>query len=164
MVIKRLSLVVLPLLILGLVVGGCPKISADKAPDFQLNDTDGNTISLSGYLGSPVMINFWYIGCGYCIQEMAYIQEVYVEYQNQGLIILTINITDSTASITEFMQNNDYSFTVLIDDTHATATTYNISGYPTTLFIDKDGIIRERKPGAFRNKAEIEDSLNLIMP
>jgi len=179
MSVKRLALIILSLLILCLVTGGCPKSTnngggsgqpstgyniGDMAPGFQLTDTSGNMISLSDYSGSPVIINFWYLNCGYCIAEMPYFQQIYDEYQAQGLIILTINITDSTTRITEFMQNNNYTFTVLLDSGRTTANSYNVKGYPTTFFIDNNGIIEDKKLGAFRNKSDIEDKLNKIMP
>ncbi len=44
------------------------------APDFQLQNLDGQTISLGNLRGKPVLINFWATRCGYCVDEMPYIQ------------------------------------------------------------------------------------------
>jgi len=95
---------------------------------------------------------------------MPYIQQIHEEWQDRGLVILAINKRETHAKAQEFMERNSLSFTALLDTDGAISLKYNVSGIPDTFFIDKDGIIQARKLGAFRNTAEIENYLNLIMP
>lgn len=62
------------------------------------------------------------------------------------------------------MQSYNLSFTVLLDIKQDVTQSYNITGIPTTFFIDKDGIIQDKVIGAFQNKTQIEKRLNKIIP
>ena len=134
------------------------------APDFQLQNLDGQTVSLSELRGKPVLINFWATWCGYCIDEMPFIQEIYEEWSDQGLKVLAINKGESSSTVAAFMRSYSLPFTVLLDTKQDVAQRYNITGIPTTFFIDKDGIIQEKVIGAFQNKTQIENRLSKIIP
>jgi len=134
------------------------------APDFQLQDLNGDTVSLSDLRGSPVMLNFWATWCPPCRAEMPYMQQIYVEWQDKGLVILTINLRENSSKVRQFMQSNNLYFPVLLDANGNVAQKYNVTGIPTTFFISKDGIIQERKLGAFQSKEDIEDCLSKIRP
>jgi len=154
----------------GLVMAGCSPSSAqgvevgNLAPDFQLPNLDGQTVSLSNLQGKPVLINFWATWCSPCRGEMPYIQEIYEEWSDKGLVVLTINIGESPSQVEKFMESQQLSLPVLLDTKQATAREYNIVGIPTTFFIDKDGIIQEKIIGAFQSKTQIEKRLSKIIP
>lgn len=174
--------VMLPIiLILGLLIAGCGKASepssgtspkahdegievGNRAPDFGLYNLEGQYISLSEMLGSLVMLNFWATWCPPCVYEMPYIQQVYDEWLDKGLVVLAINVGESSSQVGQFMQDYGFSFPVLLDTKQVIAQKYNIRGIPTTFFIDKNGVIQEIRPYAFSSKADIEGSLNKIMP
>ncbi len=79
-------------------------------------------------------------------------------------MFLTINAEDSLANAAVFIEDNNYTFPVLLDTDSGVSLEYGIFGVPTTFFIDKDGIIRKWKLGAYLNTAEIEADLRSIMP
>jgi peroxiredoxin len=161
-------------LLSGLVTAGCsmgfsPAQSPqpDKlAPDFQLQNLDGQTVSLSDFRGKPVLVNFWASWCGPCRVEMPFIQEIFEDekWSDTGLVILAVDIGESHSTVKEFMESNGLSFTALLDINQDIALEYNIRAIPTTYLIDKDGIIRDMKIGAFSGRAEIEKRLGKIMP
>lgn len=154
----------------GLVMAGCSPTSAqgvevgNLAPDFQLQNLDGQTVSLGNLQGKPVLINFWATWCLSCVSEMPYIQEIYEGWSDKGLVVLAINIGESSFKVEEFRQNHNLSFTVLLDTKQNVAQKYNFQYIPTTFFIDKDGIIQEKVIGPFQNKTQIENRLSKIMP
>ena len=154
----------------GLAMAGCSPSSAqgvevgNLAPDFQLQNLDGQTVSLGNLQGKPVLINFWATWCGPCRSEMSYIQEIYEEWSDKELVVLAINLGESSAKVEEFIQGHTLSFTVLLDTKQDVAQRYNITGIPTTFFIDKDGIIQDKVIGAFQNKTQIENRLSKIIP
>ena len=135
-----------------------------RAPDFQLPDLEGQSVSLSEFQGKPVLLNFWATWCGPCRQEMPHIQGIFEEKSDTDLIILAVDIGEELSTVNNFLQNGNFSFTVLLDTKQEISLKYNIRAIPTTFFIDKDGIIQEIKVGAFSNTAEIEGLLSNIIP
>jgi peroxiredoxin len=136
------------------------------APDFQLQSLDGQTITLSGLRGKPVLINFWATWCGPCRIEMPFLQGVSEDpdWLEQELVILAVNLGESPGTVRQFMEANNLDFTVLIDAEHKVSEWYNAALVPTTYFIDKDGIIKDIKVGPFINKADVDwRLLNSIM-
>ena len=137
-------------------------VAGKLAPDFQLSNLDGQSISLSDFRGKPVLVNFW--RSGPCVYEMPLMQEVYEEWSDQGLVILAINQGESPSTVEEFVQKHNLSFTVLLDTKRDVGQRYWIWRIPTTFFIDKDGIIQHKVSPAFQTKTAIEDKLSKIMP
>lgn len=145
------------LLVLALVIlaTGCTETGAavgDRAPDFQLQDLEGNEVSLSSLRGSPILLNFWATWCPTCRLEMPFIQEVYQEWTDKGLVILAIDMGESTATVREFMQNNNYTIPVLLDTRRVVSQKYNVTAIPTTFFIDRNGVIQDKLIGPFPSK------------
>ena len=95
---------------------------------------------------------------------MPYLQEVFEEWSDKGLVILTVDIGESSSIVENFMQTYNLSFPALLDTDHDVALEYNIRYIPTTLLIDKGGIIKAVKAGAFSSTAEIERYLSRIIP
>lgn len=128
--------------------------------DFTLTDQYGNTHTLSDYKGKTVFLNFWATWCPPCKREMPEIQALYERYgENEGdLIVLGIanpktdehpNNSDETQDVVEkFLEDNGYSFPVVMDVTGDTFSQYMISAFPTTFMIDKDGNVFGYASGA----------------
>lgn len=176
---NRLLKVILAIMLLsvlgsGLVLTGCTSGSTPDggsqaerlAPDFQLLSLDGQTISLSDFRGKPVLLNFWATWCGPCEYEMPFLQEIYEdeEWAERGLVMLAVDVGEHPARVKLFIESLGLSFTVLLDIDQDVALMYNIRFFPSTFFIDKDGIIQDVKIGAFADKADIEKRLGKIAP
>ena len=155
---------------LGLVISGCSSNDTSTstpqenlAPDFQLADLDGQLVTLSDLRGSPVLLNFWATWCGPCRAEMPFIQDIYENegFSDKGLIVLAVNIGEDSSTAKIFMVDNGLTFAVLLDADQKIAREYNIRAIPTTFFIDKNGIIKDVKVGAFSSRVEIEQRLLL---
>lgn len=166
-ILTKILIYFAPVAILGLIVMGCsaPAIEVDKpAPDFQLPDLAGEEVSLSDFMGKPVLLNFWAGWCRPCEEEMPYLQQVYEEWSDQGLVVLTVNLGDSPSQVNRFMQSNQLSLPVLLDIKQSLTQEYNVGNIPTTFFIDKNGIIRAKIIGSFQSKEAIETKINQIIP
>lgn len=119
----------------------------DLAPDFTLTDLEGNTVSLSDYRGQNVYINFWASWCGPCKLEMPDIEEIHREYQDKDLVVLTINVGESQNVVEKYIDNNGFSFTVLLDPDMTASKLYKVNSIPVSFFIDKEGKIRSQRVG-----------------
>ncbi|QED48265.1 peroxiredoxin family protein [Cytobacillus dafuensis] len=123
----------------------------NRAPDFELLDLEGNTVKLSDYKGKTILLNFWATWCPPCKAEMPYMEKLYNKYKNEGFEILAVNVTTSEKSRTnvdEFVKNNELTFTIPLDEIGSASNDYNIRVYPTSFFIDSDGVIRKKVLGA----------------
>lgn len=117
------------------------------AVDFSLMDQYGNTHTLSQYKGKTIFLNFWGTWCPPCRAEMPDIQKIYEEFDQEGedaLIILGVAAPNlgkekSEDGIKTFLEENGYTYPVLMDTDAELFQTYGISSFPTTFMIDRDG-------------------------
>ena len=122
------------------------EIPVIPAPDFTLTDQYGETHTLSDYQGQTVFLNFWATWCGPCKMEMPDIQALYEDWdENAGeLVVLgvagpNIGQEGSAEDITAFLEENGYTYPVVMDETGTLFYQYGISAYPTTFMIDTEG-------------------------
>ena len=124
---------------------------ATPAIDFTLTDQDGETHTLSDYKGKTVFLNFWATWCPPCKREMPEIQALYEKYgKNQDdLIVLGVanpktdgfprNQDVTRPEVEQFLQDNGYTFPVVMDLTGEVFSGYGVTAFPTTFMIDSDG-------------------------
>ena len=113
------------------------------APSFELTNLEGTPVSLEALRGRPVVINFWATWCLPCRSEMPALQRVWENYQDDGLVILAINLQESSEQVASFAQELNLSFPILLDHNGRLFQTYNVQLYPTTFFVAGNGIIQE---------------------
>ena len=117
------------------------------AIDFTLTDQYGNSHTLSDYKGKTVFLNFWATWCPPCRAEMPDIQKMYETYDTEGdeaLIVLGVASPDiggekSEEGVKQFLEENGYTYPVLMDTTGEQFMNYGVFSYPTTYMIDRDG-------------------------
>lgn len=122
----------------------------EQAPDFELDTLAGEKVKLSAYRGQKVILNFWATWCPPCRVEMPDLQEFHQDYQQQGVIILGVNLTATEKdpeSVMEFVQREGVTFPILLDVTREVAKGYQAISIPTSYFIDEQGIIRQKVIG-----------------
>lgn len=161
--IVRLFVLALLLLVVSCSTGFTPQ-KEKTAPDFQLKTLDGQVVTLSQFRGKPVLLNFWASWCQPCREEMPYLQQIYNNNKDKGLVFYAIDIGESPDTINKFFQDNSLFMPVLLDSDKSVSQSYQITGIPETFLIDKNGIIRKWQIGAYPNAQAIENDLKLIMP
>ena len=135
------------------------------SPDFTLIDANtGELVTLSQFTGQPVMVNFWATWCGYCTDEMPYLQAAYEAHQADGLVILGVDYEDTQSDVVDYGQNHGLTFPLLLDeDGDLTSDVYLVNGFPTSFFIYPDGIIASIQIGSMTEE-QLNRYLDEILP
>lgn len=121
-----------------------------KAPNFALRNAKGQIIQLKSFRGQPVLLNFWASWCIPCQSELPTIQHLY-QSEGKRFTVLTVNLTAQEKNIQApltFLHQNHYTFPTLFDTQNKVASAYFVREYPTTFFIDPQGVIRAVVLGA----------------
>lgn len=137
-----------------------------QAPDFTVQDMDGNDVKLSDMFGKPIVLNFWASWCGPCKNEMPEFEEVYKE-RKDDVIFMMVNMTDgkreTLTSAKNHIEEKEFTFPVYFDMTQEVMYTYSVWSLPTTYFIDADGNLVTGARGQI-DKKTLEYGISLIMP
>jgi peroxiredoxin len=112
------------------------------APDFELEDPQGEIYRLREQRGGVVLLNFWATWCGPCRVEMPALQDKYEQWREAGFTILGVNFDENAADVREFKEELGLGFPLLLDPGGRVQSLYNIRGYPSTVIVDAQGVIR----------------------
>ncbi len=114
----------------------------DKAPEFTATDIDGNSISLSDLQGRVVVLNFMATWCQSCVWEAGRLVEVYDNYQEQDVVMLSIDIEPdgSLENLRDFISEHCTDWSFILDDGDLMAL-YEVVNLPTTYVVDKEGYV-----------------------
>jgi peroxiredoxin len=112
------------------------------AYDFQLQDLNGRSVSLTDFRGQPVIVNFWATWCAPCRIEMPELQATYEKYKDDGLVILALDQDESPEIVRSFFYDEfGLTFTPLLDVEQEVAQQYGVFNFPSSFFINADGVI-----------------------
>ncbi len=119
-----------------------------EAPDLALADQHGVEWALRDLTGKVVVLKFWATWCGPCIAEFPHFVKLLEKYEEDDeVVFLTVATAGSPRDgVAELLSENGYIFPVLLDD-EGKAVDFEILGYPTTFFLDPDGLIQYRREG-----------------
>ncbi|MFO7662921.1 MAG: TlpA disulfide reductase family protein [Chloroflexota bacterium] len=134
------------------------------APDFTLQAIDGSTFTLSDFSagdGRPVVLNFWATWCPPCRVEMPYFDRVAARYGERAAIV-SINQAESPETIATFAERNGLTYPLLIDQDFKINNLYGVLNLPTTIFIDRNGVVREVLIGTI-SQAVLEDRVEGLL-
>ncbi|MBC5806834.1 MAG: thiol-disulfide oxidoreductase [Candidatus Eremiobacter antarcticus] len=132
-----------------------------KAPDVSLISMSGKPVRLSSFEGRPLWLNFFATWCTPCKAEMPDVEKQYRRLHKRGLVVLGIDQQETAALVADFSRRFDLSFPRVIDAGKA-AEAYGVHAIPTSVFIDRAGIVRAVHIGAL-SSAQMDAELAKIM-
>ncbi|WP_207707313.1 TlpA family protein disulfide reductase [Crassaminicella thermophila] len=115
------------------------------APDFTLENLQGESVSLSDFRGKNVLVNFWATWCPYCVKEMPDLNKLYIENKENDFVVLAVDVGESKEDVEKYLEGKSYEFPVLLDKDGSISIKYMVRGLPTSFMIDKEGNIRAIK-------------------
>ncbi len=116
-------------------------LMGQPAADFSIEKFDGGTFHLNDYKGQPVLINFFASWCISCGTEVPVLAKVSAEFQEKGVIFVGVAINDTEKKAREFIGKYNLSYATGLDKNGNIRRDYQLYGMPTTLFVDRQGII-----------------------
>ncbi len=138
----------------------------DLAPEIALKTLpDAKDFVLSKQEGKAVLVNFWATWCGPCREEFPAFVRTHNKFKDKGLVIVGVNTQDDSPDqgVLNFMNNTLVNFTIVRDVGDRAARTYNVRGLPTSIFVDRKGIIRDIVIGGPLSDAILEEKLKVIL-
>ncbi len=147
------ALILALLAINGRSVGqGCSELrplhAGELAPDFEVRSVDAegklaNPLSLSSLRGKVVVLDFWATWCGPCRASMPVLDEIARKYEDQGLVVLSVNTEGPRlARAAREMANELAPATTLTSDHGPVSALYHVTTIPHMLVIDREGRVR----------------------
>ncbi len=144
---------------------GKRKMVENSAPDFELNDLSGKTVTLEQFIGEKIVIlEFWATWCGPCRMTMQAVHNTREKFKNKGVEVLSVNQAENPEKVRQFVETRDLKLWVLLDRDNEVSRAYGVMGIPTMFVIDKAGVVRARVVG-FRPDLEsaLETFLNQLL-
>ena len=122
-----------------------------RAPEIEGVTLDGTRRrkTLADYENKVVLLNVWATWCEPCRVEMPSIEKLHRELGPQGLAVVAISVDDPGAEqrIRDYVKDLGLTFEILHDPQQGTTRNYQITGYPETFIIARDGTIRRKMIG-----------------
>ena len=112
------------------------------APDFTLDSRAGTPLSLAQYKGQVVMLNFWASWCVPCKQEMPLLETLQKTYGKRGFTLIGVNVEPDSKAANAVLEKIPVSFPVVYDTESKVSKAYDVSGMPSSVFIDRKGQVR----------------------
>lgn len=146
----------LTLALLGAIGGGAyvmrhelfPIGPGSAAPPFAARTVDGtNRVrTLEDYRGKVLVLNIWATWCLPCIREMPTFERLHRAFPDSDLRVVAVSVDDLVGadSVRRYAEGLGVTFEVLLDSTHAIERSYQVTGYPETFVIARDGTIRKK--------------------
>jgi thiol-disulfide isomerase/thioredoxin len=104
-------------------------------------------MTLSNLHGKVVLLDFWASWCGPCRQSFPLYEQLRAELPTQDFTLLAINLDETEAAPSAFLQEHPVHYTSLADPAGDVAKAYGLRGMPTSFVIDRDGVVHGRHTG-----------------
>jgi len=130
-------------------------ITGFRAPDFAFEDLEGRVWRLSELKGKPVLLNFWATWCPPCRKEIPDLQAFHEQYGDR-IVLLGINWGEDPEDVRAFLERYGATYTNLLDRDGLFFVKYQLTGLPTSYWIDEEGIIRGMWLGAMSLEDMVE--------
>jgi peroxiredoxin len=143
---------------------GAPSLVGRPAPNFTVTGVTGRRVTLRDLRGHPVVLNFWGVSCIYCRKEMPLLQTAYAAHRKDGLVVMGIDVQgDDVAAINTFTGERAVTYPQYLQGNTNWGALYNVGDLPESVFIDRNGIVRQFDPKPFLDAPSLAAALRTIL-
>src|SRR3990172_6948806 len=116
---------------------GIQPIKEKLAPNFRLENLNGQKVELKQFKGKIIFLNFWATWCGPCKEEMPSLEVLHRQFKERNFVLLTISVDyEGLKPVQEFINKHHYTFPVLLDSKCEALYLFEVKGIPTTFIIN----------------------------
>ncbi|HEV2445084.1 MAG TPA: TlpA disulfide reductase family protein [Candidatus Sulfopaludibacter sp.] len=117
-------------------------MAGDSAPDFTITSDSGQTVSMPGFKGKLLVLNFWASWCAPCVQEEPSLSQFAHQFADKGVVVLAVSVDREQRAYSNFLQKYRPAFLTARDSKlHEDFGTFM---YPETYFIDANGKVLKK--------------------
>lgn len=144
--------------------------SADAAPDFEMvlfgneNNAEGEILRMSDLVGTPVVLNFWFPSCPPCRAEMPDLEAAFQRHKADGVRFVGVTNMglDTAQDARDFIAEIGVTYSLGADTDASIMRAYNVSGFPSTVFLDA-GQNLVRKWTGILNGEKLEELIQEVL-
>ena len=113
-----------------------------------------DALDLAEYRGQVVIVDFWASWCVPCRQSFPWLNAMYDEYSDDGLVILGVNTNDDAAEAQQFLEEFPAKFEIVYDPEGQLAQEFGVVAMPSSFVFSRDGELDTRHLGFLRSRRE----------
>ena len=140
-----------------------PEGTRKPAPEFNLKDSNGQTVHLSDYKGKVVLLDFWATWCGPCKIEIPWFMEFEQQWKDRGFAVVGVSMDEDGWNVVKpYIQQYKVNYRILLGNDQVGEIYGGVESLPTTFLIDRQGKIASVHIG-LSGKDEFKYAINQLL-
>ncbi len=135
--------------------------SGSRPPNISVRDLNGASHHLLSDEHRVVLLHFWATWCPHCRAEIPKLTEIYRRWGASDVTVLAISVDDDLSHLSRFVHANQLPYPVIAqsESPERIADQFHVWGIPTTLLIDRNGLIVAR----FEGESDLVDTVAKLL-
>lgn len=131
------------------------QLYAQAPVDWETTDFDGAAQRLLDYRGQVVLLDFWYRGCGHCIDALPKVKRLAAKYAGRPVAVLGVNDDRRDDDARHVIDTFELTYPTIRNG--EISKSYSVSGWPAFVVLDQTGRVALFVSG---NSASLEDDVS----